>query len=81
MSLPVSLEFAMSEGRWQAVRGRFAEKGVDVPDEASGEISEHGVKVRFTWDGWTLRLTIVDKPFYLRESRVVDGLTEFITAA
>lgn len=71
----------LTEAKWQAVRAKFAAEGIDVPDEANGEIERDNIKAQFTWDGKTLRITIVKKPFYYPESTVTKHLSEFITTA
>lgn len=78
---PISLDFPCSPEKFQAIRMNFAEHDVLVPDEASGFLQHHGVGVRFTYDGITLRLSIVSKPIWVTDRRVTDGLTEFIQAS
>jgi len=71
----------LTEQQWQIARTAFAKEGVDVPDEASGEISKDGIVARFTWDGHFLRITITDKPWIYPEKVIASRLTEFILTA
>ncbi len=75
---PIELEFKLTPAAFQAVRRHFAEHHVEVPDEASGEIEQSGVKARFTYDGQVLRVTVYDKPFLATDSLVIAKLTDFI---
>lgn len=75
---PIELEYPVTPQKFQAIRRNFAEHGVEVPDETSGEISQHGVTARFTYDGITLRLSIIKKPFLATTSYVTNSLNEFI---
>ncbi len=67
--------------QWQHIREAFRLEGVDVPDEAAGEIEQDGIKARFTFDGQTLRVTVTDKPFLYPESVVKRRLENFIESA
>ena len=72
---------ALDPDEWGRVRSAFAREGVDVPDMASGEIEQSGIKARFTYDGSTLRVTVVEKPWLYPEGVVRSHLTEFIENA
>lgn len=78
MSDPTTLTFEINPQQFEALRKHFAMHGVDVPDEAAGEISQKGVKIAFTYDGITLRLTIIDKPWLVTEDYVAGKLSEFV---
>ena len=78
---PIDLEFQIGPEKFQAVRRHFAEHHVAVPDEASGEIEQSGVKARFTYDGITLRVQVYDKPWIYPEAKVIEKLSDFINSA
>tara|TARA_R110000868_G_C10733260_1_gene751795 strand:- start:77 stop:319 length:243 start_codon:yes stop_codon:yes gene_type:complete len=71
----------LTEQQWQNARARFAKEGIEVPDEASGEISKDGIASRFTWDGHFLRITITKKPFLYPPGLVSSRIAEFILTA
>ena len=75
---PINLTFQVSPEKFQAIRRHFAEHHVEVPDEASGELEQQGVKARFTYDGTTLSVTIYDKPWIYPARVVAEKLSNFI---
>lgn len=77
----IELQFDATPEQFQAVRRNFEKNGVDVPDEASGEIEQDDVKARFTYDGRTLRVSVYEKPWYAPESMVEEKLRDFIIAS
>lgn len=60
----------------QAKKAVLAQNGI-VIDGDSGTVDSHGVTVDYTYDGETLALTVVKKPFFCPESAVEDKLREF----
>lgn len=78
---PINLNFDVTPDQWQNVRSAFARKGVDVPDEAAGEISQSGIRARFTFDGARLSVTIYEKPFIYPIRVVVERVKNFIEDA
>lgn len=78
---PINLEFALTPDQFQAVRLRFAEHGVDLPEANSGELSYKGVTAGFTYDGEALRVAVTDKPFLASERMVREKLTAFIESS
>lgn len=78
---PDPLQFTITPEQWQGVRAAFAKEGVDVPDEAAGEISQSGIRARFTFDGARLSVTVYDKPFIYPIRVVVERVKNFIEDA
>ncbi len=72
---------AMDEAAWQRVRAKFSADGVEVPDAATGQIERDGITAAFTWDGRTLRVTVLHKPLLYPERTVREKLTEYIETA
>lgn len=78
---PINLNFDVSPDQWKQVRAAFGREGVDVPDEAAGEIHRSGVKARFTYDGSRLAVTVYDKPLLYPAGVVMTKLKTFIEEA
>jgi hypothetical protein len=81
MSLPLHLDFPLPEGRWEVLRERFANEGIMVPDGDAGVVEMSGIRVQFLASNGKLYVTVVKKPFFVTENRVIKELSEFIQAA
>lgn len=54
--------------------------GLIVPEYDNGEVETHGIKIHFAYDGVTLTLTILSKPFYIPASMIWRELSAYLPA-
>jgi len=80
MSLPLHLDFPLPAGKWEVIRERFADEGILVPDGDAGVVEMSGIRAQFLVSNGKLYITVVKKPFFVTENRVIKELSEFINA-
>lgn len=71
--------FKLTPAQLKACADRIkAEHGIDIdPTQPSGTVTSHGVTLKWTYDGATLGVSCVNKPWVVSMSTVVNGINDF----
>jgi hypothetical protein len=68
--------YPMSQSAFDALRTRLLEAGVTLPDGYFGTLEYRGIKLKYSFDGEKLTLSVQQKPFLIPAGeiwKVVDG--------
>ena len=63
-----------------ALRTRLLEQGVTLPAEAYGDLLYQGIKLRYSYDGEALQLSIQQKPFLIPASMIWEQLDKWLAS-
>ena len=64
-----------------ALRTRLLELGVTLPAEASGDLLYQGIKLRYSYDGEALQLSIQQKPFLVPASMIWERVDQWLASS
>lgn len=70
------MTFQISPAELEAKRQQLGKSGITIEGD-SGTIQTHGVALSYTYDGATLTVTTVSKPFYIPQSTIDSELSGF----
>jgi hypothetical protein len=73
-------QFTVSPSQVSAFRANLAAHGVTLPAGDSGQFvdSEHDITFGYAYDGTTLTVTIIDKPWLYPASTIFNAMNEYI---
>ena len=63
-----------------ALRTRLLELGVTLPTEAYGDLTYQGIKLRYSYDGEALQLSIQQKPFLIPASMIWEQVDKWLAS-
>lgn len=72
------MNISITPERFEAKRKELAAQGIDIKGE-SGRVEAHGVKVDYKYDGATLSLAVISKPFIISTAAVEGRLKAWFT--
>jgi hypothetical protein len=70
----MSQSFTATPDQIASLRNQLYAEGVTLPDGNSGQITGDGITANFSYDGTTLTVTIIDKPWYIPASMIFDKI-------
>ena len=79
--MPPRIYNGITPAAFSAIQARAqSESGLTLNGNA-GQASGHGVTVRWTYDGATLTLSLVSKPFFVPQSVIVKAFNELVNGS
>ena len=66
---------AVTRERWEQIKAHVTGCGIPIAED-TGEAEMSGIRVRYEFDGSTLTVQCIRKPFYYPESKVNDRLRQ-----
>ena len=70
--------YPLSPSSFAALRSRLLELGVTLPDGNGGRIRSNGVVLEYQYDGETLTLKGIEKPFIVPWSTIWNKVDEWL---
>jgi len=67
------MQIAMTEEQFQALAGKAKAQGIELEGRA-GVIEKMGVKAKWGFDGATLTVDVLEKPFFMSKEAVEEKL-------
>lgn len=72
--------FPCLPSQFDSLRSRLMQLGVTLPSGTDGVIAHSGIELKYHYDGATLTISILKKPFILSSSLVWSKVEEWIAA-
>ena len=64
---------------FECMKSQLIEHGIDVPHGNSGELSGHGIRAHFEWDGKSkLTIQITNRPIFISCGRADSEIGKFV---
>lgn len=73
-------QFTITPDQMAGFRQQATSQGILVPASNSGTVTHDGVSIGYAFDGTTLTLTILSKPFFIPASVIFGELAPYLPA-
>lgn len=70
--------YQLAPSGFDALRTKLLQSGITLPSGSDGTISQHGIELKYHYDGKTLTLTVQKKPFLIPAAMIWKTVDEWV---